>query len=198
MMNNIIKIMNKNNIDIIYTNDDKNITNTLLSEKYNYDEDIIKKSIELTYIIAHERIERFVTMMAFRDEVYPDPRPWARAQWATIRKNHEMDCLKYGKCEMCGEEDLLVEYLLIMELYLIRKRIMKKVTTMRRATETPTTIRKAVSILPLAIGWSQKHPSASPVPDIDEGRLHRVHRRGVEPDANLSEHLLGGRRGRRS
>jgi hypothetical protein len=60
--------------------------------------------------IKKECIERFVTMLAFMDEVYPDPRPWARAQWAAIRKKHEMDCLKYGKCEICGEEDLLGEW----------------------------------------------------------------------------------------
>jgi hypothetical protein len=39
MLNNLIKIMNKNDIDIIYVNDDKSIINTLLTEKYNSNED---------------------------------------------------------------------------------------------------------------------------------------------------------------
>lgn len=39
MLNNLIKIMNNDNIDIIYSYDDKNTMNILLSEKYNSNED---------------------------------------------------------------------------------------------------------------------------------------------------------------
>jgi glycylpeptide N-tetradecanoyltransferase len=39
LLNNLIKIMNKNNIDIVYVNDDKSISNTLLTEKYDLNED---------------------------------------------------------------------------------------------------------------------------------------------------------------
>jgi hypothetical protein len=39
MMNNLIKIMNNDNIDIVFVNDDKNMINVLLTEKYCENED---------------------------------------------------------------------------------------------------------------------------------------------------------------
>ena len=60
--------------------------------------------------IQDRLVARFETMLAFMDEVHPSKDPVARKQWAAIRKVHEMDCLKYGKCEVCGTEDLLGEY----------------------------------------------------------------------------------------
>lgn len=60
--------------------------------------------------IKRECIERFVTMLAFHNETYPDPDPAVNRYWGRIRKKHEMDCLKYGKCEICEEEDLLGEW----------------------------------------------------------------------------------------
>lgn len=49
MMNNLIKIMNKNNIDIIYANDDKNITNILLTEKFSSTDDSDIETYEKIY-----------------------------------------------------------------------------------------------------------------------------------------------------
>jgi Myristoyl-CoA:protein N-myristoyltransferase, N-terminal domain/Myristoyl-CoA:protein N-myristoyltransferase, C-terminal domain len=49
MVNNLIKIMNKNNVDIVYTNDDKNIMSFILSEKYGNDEDSDIDTYEKVY-----------------------------------------------------------------------------------------------------------------------------------------------------
>ncbi len=62
--------------------------------------------------IPRRNIEKFTTMLAFYNETYPDKDPIVNKYWERIRDKHEMDCLKYGKCEICGEEDLLGEYLL--------------------------------------------------------------------------------------
>jgi len=62
--------------------------------------------------IPKKNIKRFVTMLAFHNETYPSTNPKVNIFWEKIRKNHEMDCLKYGKCDICNEEGLLGEYML--------------------------------------------------------------------------------------
>jgi hypothetical protein len=62
--------------------------------------------------IPKKNIEQFVTMLAFHNEIYPSINPETNLFWAKIRKNHETDCLKYGKCDICNEEGLLIEYML--------------------------------------------------------------------------------------
>ena len=60
--------------------------------------------------ISKERIERFVLTLAFFNEAYPSKDRVVNEYWGRIRGLHKWDCLKYGKCEVCGEEGLLGEY----------------------------------------------------------------------------------------
>jgi hypothetical protein len=59
---------------------------------------------------SDKAIKRFITMLAFFNEAHPSPNPKVNAYWREIKKKHDHECLKYGKCEVCGEEDLLGEY----------------------------------------------------------------------------------------
>ena len=56
--------------------------------------------------------KKLVTTLAFYNETYPNQNPLINAYWNKIRIKHEMDCYKYGKCEICGQEELLSEYML--------------------------------------------------------------------------------------
>ena len=49
-------------------------------------------------------------MMAFFVEAYPTNSPSTNKYWEHIRNKYEMDCLKWGKCEICGSEELLGEW----------------------------------------------------------------------------------------
>lgn len=60
--------------------------------------------------IPEERIKRFITMLAFFNEAHPSPNPSVNAYWKKIKDKHELDCMKFGACEVCGAEDLLEEY----------------------------------------------------------------------------------------
>ena len=51
-----------------------------------------------------ENAKRFVRDLAFWNEANPDEDPEVNEFWAKIREKYEMDCLKWGKCEVCGEE----------------------------------------------------------------------------------------------
>jgi hypothetical protein len=60
--------------------------------------------------IKHKYIERFLKVMAFYVEAYPTDNIKTNRYWASIRRKYDMDCLKWGKCEICGIEELLGEY----------------------------------------------------------------------------------------
>ena len=60
--------------------------------------------------IPIKNIKRFITTLAFFNETYPDKNPLINTYWKRIRNKHARDCLKYGKCEVCGDLDLLGEY----------------------------------------------------------------------------------------
>lgn len=53
MMNNLVKIMNKNKIDIVYTNDDTGMSDNLITEKYDSEEKCENSDIE-TYEKVYE------------------------------------------------------------------------------------------------------------------------------------------------
>jgi len=59
---------------------------------------------------THKDMEEAVILFAFYDEKHPNADPQMRKHYAGIRKKHAYDCLQWGKCEVCGTEDLLGEY----------------------------------------------------------------------------------------
>lgn len=86
------------------------LRNLTSAKKHNLSPEIIRNRLFRRVMkIDKKCVERLLLTLAFFTEIHPDANPKVNEFYKGIRDKHANDCLKYGKCEMCGEEELLGE-----------------------------------------------------------------------------------------